>query len=29
MLVPEGNAILHTVNLDKVNYITYDGEEYE
>lgn len=29
MLVPEGSAMLHTVNLDKVNYITYNGEEYE
>lgn len=29
MLVPKGNAILHAINLDKVNYITYDGEEYE
>nr|DAI03049.1 MAG TPA: hypothetical protein [Caudoviricetes sp.] len=29
MLVPEGNAILHTVNLDKVNYIHYNGEGYE
>lgn len=29
VLVPERNAILHTINLDKVNYITYDGEGYE
>ncbi len=29
MLVPEGSAMLHTVNLDKVNYITYNGEGYE
>lgn len=26
MLVPEGSAMLHTINLDKVNYITYNGE---
>ena len=29
MLVPEGSAMLHTINLDKVNYITYIGEVYE
>lgn len=29
MLVPEGSAMLHTINLDKVNYITYIGEGYE
>ena len=29
ILVPEGSAMLHTVNLDKVNYITYNGEGYE
>lgn len=29
MLVPEGNAILHAINLDKANYITYDGEGYK
>lgn len=29
MLVPEGNAILHAINLDKVNYITYDEEGYK
>ncbi len=29
MTIPEGAATAHTINLDKVNYITYDGEEYE
>ena len=29
MLVPEGSAILHTINLDQVNYITCIGEVYE
>ena len=29
MLVPEGSAMLHTINLDKANYITYNGEGYE
>lgn len=29
MLVPEGSAMLHAINLDKVNCITYDGEGYE
>lgn len=26
MTIPEGAATAHTINLDKVNYITYDGE---
>lgn len=29
MTIPEGAATAHTINLDKVNYITYDGEGYE
>ena len=29
MLVPEGSAMLHTINLDKANYIAYNGEGYE
>ena len=29
MLVPEGSAMLHTINLNKVNYLAYDGEGYE
>lgn len=29
MLVPEGSAMLHTINLDKANYILYNGEGYE
>ena len=29
ILVPEGSAMLHTINLDKANYITYNGEGYE
>lgn len=29
MTIPEGAATAHTINLDKVNYIAYDGEGYE
>lgn len=29
MTIPEGAATAYTINLDKVNYITYDGEGYE
>lgn len=29
MTIPEGAATAHTINLDKVNYITYNREGYE
>lgn len=29
MTIPEGDAVAHTINLDKVVYITYDGDNYK
>lgn len=29
MTIPEGDAVAHTINLDKVCYITYDGDDYK
>ena len=29
MTIPEGDAVAHTINLDKVVYITYDGDDYK
>lgn len=29
MTIPEGDAVAHVINLDKVVYIKYDGDDYK